>query len=732
MNSTDRKKLLNLINERRQKLADVSKELKDHFFGLDGIIDKIMQNIEVWYLMPELVTRPIIVNLWGMTGVGKTDLVRRLVNGLDFSDRFVEIQLTNNGSADSNSEYSNYFSSLQVILSGSDLEPKQPGILLLDEMQRFRSVDESGSEIFDYKFQDIWALLSDGSFSRDPGNKKKMLEMLLENLYYQDYDDNEEDDEDGAIAVSDSKRPIRPEQKKKKKHNKYHNPYYSAKSIKRILGLDAGIEEIMMYDRQKTNLLILEKMKDKSSFQGQDFTKLLIFISGNLDEAYDMSHECDEIDKDADIFHKFSLDINLLTVKDVLKLRFKPEQIARLGNVHVIYPSLSEKTYRSIIKRKSNDLIDNVKKRFGIKIAVGNDILDLIYRNGVFPAQGTRPLFSTISSILDNSFPYFILTAIENNVNLFSLYYDNLNICSEINGLIHKFKYEGDIDYIKRTGDNKDKKMLVSVHEAGHCLVYAKLLGIAPPQINIRTALKASGFVASHKTNDSRHNKLEHISIGLAGQCAEKLVFGENLVSAGSEKDIEIVTNCAARYVRHQGLGNRASRIIVKESQDRGVNVCNNSSAATDDFIENLIIERKEVTIEILYNYKQLLIDIAKTLFEFGKISPDKFKDICQEHRLSIKVVGVENVLYDNYSESFNKFCETENVPNKTNIALPGLSITTDRMSFNDAIACIKDHRDKIASMNYNFNDILNNFSDRPDLLEKLRKLIEEKEKNDK
>ena len=72
------------INEKRQVLEKSKKNLKNHFIGLDNIIDNIFANIEIWYIMPELLTRPIVVNLWGMTGVGKTDLIRRLIRELNF------------------------------------------------------------------------------------------------------------------------------------------------------------------------------------------------------------------------------------------------------------------------------------------------------------------------------------------------------------------------------------------------------------------------------------------------------------------------------------------------------------------------------------------------------------------------------------------------------------------------------------------------------------------------
>jgi hypothetical protein len=205
--------LVDRIAERQSSLNKTAEELKGHFVGLDGVIDKIISSIKAWYCMPELLTRPTIVNLWGLTGNGKTDLVRRLVKSIDFVDNFVEIQMTNKGSSSNT-----YATSLQGLLGGSNIAPEEPGILLLDEIQRFRSVDSEGKEIHDYHFQDLWMLLSDGSFGSASDNKQQIMELLLEAIYWEDFeqaqkaaaekikkkkaaagdDDDDDDDDDDA------------------------------------------------------------------------------------------------------------------------------------------------------------------------------------------------------------------------------------------------------------------------------------------------------------------------------------------------------------------------------------------------------------------------------------------------------------------------------------------------------------------------------------------------------
>ena len=67
--------------------------LKNEFAGIDDVIDEVIHLIEPWFLFPESQFKPNIINLWGMTGVGKTALVTRLVELLDFQNSFVRFDI---------------------------------------------------------------------------------------------------------------------------------------------------------------------------------------------------------------------------------------------------------------------------------------------------------------------------------------------------------------------------------------------------------------------------------------------------------------------------------------------------------------------------------------------------------------------------------------------------------------------------------------------------------------
>ncbi|MEE9339625.1 MAG: hypothetical protein V3U87_16240, partial [Methylococcaceae bacterium] len=51
------------ISARNKILSDASDTLKAKFIGIDRVIDELIDILRVWYLMPEILTRPVIINL---------------------------------------------------------------------------------------------------------------------------------------------------------------------------------------------------------------------------------------------------------------------------------------------------------------------------------------------------------------------------------------------------------------------------------------------------------------------------------------------------------------------------------------------------------------------------------------------------------------------------------------------------------------------------------------------
>lgn len=604
---------MEVIDKREAKLQDAGDYLKKEFVGIDDIIDKFIDSVRIWYLMPEVLTRPLIVNLWGITGVGKTDLVRKFVNYIDFSDRFCEIQLD---SKEGSGTVQNY---LETVFDSGDEE----GILLLDEIQRFRSIQQDGSENNSTKFQDLWMLLSDGTFQSDAKIKNDLIRILLEDSYWSErYEEEEEEDPKETPAGGFV-------QKKKKKERVFQTHYWEAMRIKKLLKVPDSVRDIMTWDQEKKVNNIKKRLTSKEVFEGTKYSRLLIVVSGNLDEAFTMASDVEDADRDADVYHEYSKTIDIIRIKGALKTRFKPEQIARLGNIHLIYPILSKEAYRSIIKQKAKVILDNVKKKHDVRVRIDKSIVDVIYDNGVFPTQGVRPLLSTISSILENSLATFVFRCIRTGVKQCKLTCQGHTIISEIDGQTVTHKIPRVLDDIK-TGQTADKTAMISVHEAGHAVMYALLFKTAPTQIVASTTnYNAEGFVGNHSTLGSLTDKLKQIQVALAGRVAEEFMFGKENVTDGASSDYNYATTAAGAMVRRYGMGRRPGAYQPPVNHKGYVLHDINS---TDEEI-NAILEKADEQLRDTFSKNlDFFYAVVERLLDDPAILPEDFKKIADKY----------------------------------------------------------------------------------------------------
>lgn len=631
--------LIAKIKQRTEVLEDVRVKLKEKFIGIDHAIDQIINNISLWYITPEFQFKPIIVNLWGITGVGKTDLVRTLVSLLKFNDYFIEIQMDVKNP---------YKKNIEDYIDGSGITHKDSVIVLLDEFQRFRTIDENGKMLQNNEYyNDIWQLLSDGKFQNKSQIKHELTEMLMDELYYKDINDNSETPPITNETTTDSDKQVA------KKIRKFNTSAWSANRLKRKLKLDVSLEDIMLMTFEQKVQLINDTIKSGNANESQSYEKMLIFISGNLDEAYYMAEDVENAEADADIIHEMSKQITVIDIKGALLKKFKPEQIARLGNNHIIYPCLDRKSYEKIIDINCNKIFNKIKSTHGTEIKITSKLAEIIYRNGVFPTQGVRPVITTIYNILGNNIPFFIYYAKLNNVENITIDINNSTLFTKIHDKVIGKDVVLDIDNIKNKKD-ADELTLTLVHEIGHALVYALSFGIAPAQININSSNNSEGFVMRHSIIHNKNNIKKTLCVMLAGQVAEEIVFNDEYKSKGSEIDIRGATTLASNYVRAYGMDGSVSKIFnpnisVPEQFNYDIDKTNQS-------IETLMIDAKNFAENLIKSNLKLF----KELINHGKTTKmmniGDFIEICKKYKLEIDELGNDMKIIHGYSQALNDF----------------------------------------------------------------------------
>jgi len=586
------------LEGKHRQLQAIAAQLKTELFGIDALIDRVIDSVRAWYLLPELVTRPVIVCLWGLTGTGKTQLVRRLTQLLGFYDRYVEVQMDgfSNGAGWRGAQ------SISGMLAQSGVREGEPGILALDEFQRFRTINEKRAELRVERYQDVWALLSDGKLPP----ALSMLGDIEQSIAEAAYDAERVDADDAKL--------------------RFKLRSWEAQELQRTLKLGEPLLEIMAWTPEQ----IQQRLRDfRESAQAQwetDYSRLLVFVCGNLDEMYEgLATSVDDCDSDADIFHALTGKLSVIDVKQALNKRFKPEQVARLGNEHVIYPSLSRRAYEQLIAQGCERYAREAEARCGLRFELSASLREQIYANAVFPAQGTRPLFSSLHAILGSGLAKAALWALERGAaagDSVGLSADGRSLIAHWQGQVQAIAAPFEISRLRQRS-NADFRALLAVHEAGHGLVHALLFGRAPQEIKIHVASFEGGYNAySGRKVWSRRNLLDSICTSLAGRAAELLVFGAELSSSGAESDLRKATETAARMGRHLGQGERIGRIDVSAGAED--NLCTDVEASNAPIEALLQAEHARAT-QLIETHRGALLALVDELMEQGQVTPVRF-----------------------------------------------------------------------------------------------------------
>jgi cell division protease FtsH len=425
-----------IVAERKERLIVAGKNLKKHFVGIDYVIDDIIKKIEIWYCYPEFLMRPTVICLWGTTGIGKTDLIKRLAQELGFIDKFTNIELDNF----QRDHYDNYSDSILDVFFNNGITTTTQGILLLDEIQRYRTINKDGGEIKRREYDDIWKLLSDGKLITEQGKIKYMKELLdaikVETRKLKDYASREKDpdklsdykefygfdidtkhylgrigftSDDAALMfnlwMGEAMFSFNPD----KEMNKIMEI-----NMKYKMNMIDTSELLRNIPHTVFSVFLEKKLQDVVSKQDtidEDkyiYSKMLIFISGNLDDVFCAKDNVN--DRTIEEMCEFTSKITDIDVKNGLLKLFRPEQVARFNNNYIIYHTLTRQDFSTIISREIDNYAEKVFNKIGVHLNFDKAaIIQKVFDDGIYSGQGVRPLFSSVSSIIGEIVPSLLI-----------------------------------------------------------------------------------------------------------------------------------------------------------------------------------------------------------------------------------------------------------------------------------------------------------------------------------
>jgi hypothetical protein len=671
------------IKRKNEVIDNAIVELKKKYIGVDEQIDEIMSNVRTWYCYPQLQDRPCVINLWGLSGCSKTDSVRTIAKLLDLEEDLIYFNF-----ADINEKNA---WEIENDIEDSVGNNKSNRIIVYDEFQYAATLDKQKEEK-DNKgaLKPFWELLDTGILNKKPEMRTLfnvykaylILKRIVDTKYpiklvngkwlnSEDYIKNLDGYERknifevfieseteikpniGCDMGQNNNGPIRIDSKTKRINRCVElNPWF----IDNVVDVYNNVNNSKfstdnvdirkkIYSMNVTELMEFFYNLYHSSCKGYklDFKDSLVFVIGNLDEAYDVSFNVNP-DMSPDQFHKITKKITVVDIKEALKDRFRNEQIARLGNIHVIYPSFSSRTFKGIIDLQLSKYAKEVEDRIGCKLTYDSSIKNIIYREGVFPTHGTRPVFSTIQEIVKSRLPEVMkaMTDAKLAQKLDSLEY------SYSNGYVRVKTYDIDRNLLttvksklKLRVDNlrkstlDDKQALCAVHESGHFVAYASIYGNVPAKlISVATESGTGGFLLQDDDEDERAIKtydyyMNNIKIALGGYVAERIVFGDNNKTSGAVSDLRKATSIASKMVLELGMYSAVfkSNILNMDSQYLVIDDKREDSNRTI----NCIITRAIEELDELFSdddYRIMLKKSSDYLSTHSELPRNKMKEI--------------------------------------------------------------------------------------------------------
>ena len=595
----------------KNKIVDAAIiQLKKEFVGIDEQIDSIMNNVRVWFLYPQLQNSPCVVNIFGMTGCGKSSLVKRIAQLLDIEKNLV------------------YFNFCAINEQSSweieeDIERQldyecSNRMFVYDEFQYAATLDSNGNEKDNKNsLKPFWELLDTGIIHKRTSfweirdvfkslaymmrinalcpmeivngvwvnseeclakfgsyDRKKFSEVFNFNMPKRELEEKSSDYEDRPTAsVSGRKSKI------DALSDIDDKPFFLQESVlthftglyRKAYGLVCDSSDVYCKLMNMNAVEICDLFNDvyEESQKGYDlkFNESIIFVIANLDEAYNVAFNVNP-DMSPEQFHNVTKKIGIVDVKKALQRRFRNEQIARLGNIHVIYPSFTSKSFKKIIDLQLDSYKKTAKELCGFDIEFDKTIKKVIFDEAVYPTHGTRPVFSTIHEIVKTKLPYIVRNICDNNKdeNVSSIRYSYKNKKSVISILdvdgkvIDTYRFDDKLRLGKLRDSTKDEQQAcTAVHESGHFVIYSYLNGRIPEKLIAKSADSEMNGFMMHSIEDmdcinSRAEYLNYIRVCLGGYVAEGIIFGEDRRSSGALSDLSTATQIASKMVRMMGM----------------------------------------------------------------------------------------------------------------------------------------------------------------------------------
>jgi hypothetical protein len=583
--------------------SEITKEL----FGVEEQTRSSLNKINVYINMPGLIREPLILNYWGPTGSGKTQLVRQIVKHINYKDRFHYINLANPSSR----AWKNFKRKIRNAVH-EDVE-KATGV---DIAELLEELDGDDSSIYNYQTKE--SVKGFHPYSESVGEETEEKVNLIELIESRSSDLKRKKGIGDVKNASELLEPV----------------ILFFDEFQHIKSLNERGDEVQATDTGDIWGILDHGLEYLVGFH----VPTIIFIAGNvnLSSVESVQNWMGTPDED-----NSETSPSIHTIHIALSRRFRPEMIARLRNDHYFFKPIDKKRAKQIIQRELDLYKEVLHSKADIPIvSYDSSFIDFLFEMATSKGLGARGIESIVTHSVKSNTGNWIMEVLSKGYQLEHITEvslkgkeDQVNITIHFNNGEHLL-----FEYLvrpprKRPSNPKPEEIAIyAVHEAGHALAGYVLNGLAPEYLTLyapKFATGTSGGIKAYVKYDddyeynSRQKFLQQISVGLSGYLAEKIIFGQDHVTTGSGSDLDGVQKLVEDYVLDLGFGQNMMKRIVENSYINDPHPLMNSADRAE--MEVLIAKGRDIAMYILESQREALEMLAKVSFIQGIVKKDAF-----------------------------------------------------------------------------------------------------------
>lgn len=603
----------------REQLTDLQARLSRVHVGLSPEIQRVTAAITPWLMLADAQTRPRVVGLWGMTGTGKSSLVRALVRELALEDRTFWLDA---GECHDERWMDGMLERLAEHHNGS------PFILVVDEFQHARTVRAGVEQEEPGELRRLWELIDAGRAVLDGGGRWGLTALL-------DLHDN--------LALAFSQGVVVRNGRVVSGHAVHHKLFGTRKKgevsaehwavpkdqwdtlrdrFSQRTSLAALQRRMEQMDGPELLDLVLDHVRANHTPLVLDASKALVFVLGNLDGLYVTGRDpMPELDPDVllDRHHR----IGVTGIQQELMKLFRVEQVARLGTDHVVFPPMGRDTTRALVQREVDAMVLRLGARLQARVEVSGSLVERIGREAAIPILGARPVVDAVHQVLPSLLAQALMDPDADGAD---------HIRLELEGdrpvvLFHHLAREVSVSLawpLQREPNRVERERVFrhAVHEVGHVLCGMLLNGGVPLQACARTSSDSiGGFViwADRRSTLTRADVVPHLAQLLGGWVAERMIYGDDGVSDGSSNDLERASAMALELLKGSGFG--AARIFQTEHPEAPGCGFRTDLSATEDQARTWIEEAEKQAYQMLNKERARFDLLVAALVKRGSLN---------------------------------------------------------------------------------------------------------------